>query len=381
MGWRLADVLAIDAGRYLAAHRVGAAVSAAYRAIPACRTALLGGHVARCEKGHVVGVYYNSCRNRCCPSCGWGLGRKWLRRQSRTLLGCGHHHVIFTIPHEFNALWPRNQRVLGSALFKAASAAISQLAGDRRYLGAQPGIIIALHTWGQQLGLHLHLHCLVSGGGLDALGKWVMSRRKWFLPEEPLLRLFRGKLIYAVRGLVRDGSLRLPDGWTAKDVERLCDRVKGRHWNLDVRERYEQPTHVLNYLGRYLNGGPINESRLVSVTEEAVQFTYKDYRDTNPFGVPARKMRAMSREQFVQRLMQHVPPKGFHMVRGYGLYRAGGMTDERRGALRLALPLSIELQVAHTESEAAESRPQICPTCESRVHLVYYGRGAPELAA
>jgi hypothetical protein len=384
VGVRLADVLAVDAGRYLKGRRVRSAVVKAYEAICRCRTAALGGHVARCEKGHVVGVFYNGCRHRCCPCCGWGLGRRWLERRSLTLLGCGHHHVILTLPHMLNELWLPNYKLLGRILFKAAQEAMMQLAADRRYLGAAPGIIAALHTWGQQLGLHIHLHCLVTAGGVSAAGEWVASWRKWFLPATPLVRLFAGKVIYAVRGVARSGELRLPGGWTVKDVERLCDRARAERWNLDVRERYENPTHVLNYLGRYLNGGPINESRLLSMSEDEVVFSYKDYRDTNPFGVPKRKTRTMPRGEFVRRLMQHVPPKGFHMVRGYGVY-AGSLSDELRERLREALPLSREIRVVvrphWPQPDTAEPKPQECPTCGSQLHLYYYGRGSPGLAA
>ena len=167
MGVRLADVLAIDAGRYLEGRRVSTAVARAYRAIGRCRTAALGGHVTRCEQGHLVGVFYNTCRHRSCPRCGWGLGRRWLERRTLTLLGSGHHHVILTLPHLFNELWSRNYKVFGNLLFRAAHTAITQLAADRRYLGAQPGMVITLHTWGQQMGLHVHLHCLVTAGGVD----------------------------------------------------------------------------------------------------------------------------------------------------------------------------------------------------------------------
>jgi len=382
VGVRLADVLAIDAGRYLEGRRVSVAVSRAYRAIGRCRTAALGGHVSRCEQGHLVGVFYNTCRHRSCPRCGWGLGRRWLERRTLTLLGSGHHHVILTLPHVFNELWARNYKVFGSLLFRAAQAAITQLAADRRYLGAQPGMVIALHTWGQQLGLHVHLHCLVTAGGVDAAGEWVASRRKWFLPAEPLVRLFTGKVIYALRGVARSGELQLPDGWVLKDAERLCDRAKAVRWNLQVRERYENPTHVLNYLGRYLNGGPINESRLLSVSEDEVVFSYKDYRDTNPCGVAKRKLRTMGRAEFVGRLLQHVPPKSFHMVRGYGVY-SGNVNEQLRQKLRDALPESTELRIVlrPTELRQADAEPQRCPTCGSALRLFFYGRAAPELVA
>jgi hypothetical protein len=302
----------------------------------------------------------------------------------RTLLGCAHHHVILTVPHEFNALWPRNYKLFARILFQCAQAAIRELAADPKYLGADPGLIAALHTWGQQLGLHVHLHCLVTAGGVSRCGGWVASWRKWFLPASPLLELFSGKVIYELRGAARRGELRLPAGWTVKRIGRLCDAAKARRWNLRVLERLEGPTHVLNCLGRYLNGGPINESRLLSLRETEVVFGYKDYRDTNAFGVPERKTRTMGVEEFVARLMQHVPPKGFHLVRGYGVY-AGNVSGELLAKLREVLPLSSEIRVVcrprWPQPDSIDPRPQTCPTCGSQLHLVFYGRAAPELAA
>jgi glycosyltransferase involved in cell wall biosynthesis len=383
VGLRLADVLAVDNGGYLLG-RVSAAAARAYEAIRRCHTAALGGHVARCEKGHLVGVFYNGCRHRSCPRCGWGLGRRWLERRARTLLGCGHHHVILTVPHVFNVLWASNYKLFARILFKSAQEAIRDLAADPRYLGAEPGLIAALHTWGQLLGLHVHLHCLVTAGGVSSSGEWVASRRKWFLPATPLVELFSGKVIYALRGAARKGDLRLPVGWTIKQLERLCDRAKAERWNLNVRERYESPTHVLNYLGRYLNGGPINESRLQSVTEAGVVFRYKDYRDTDASGMPRHKIHTMEVGEFVARLMQHVPPKGLHLVRGYGAY-SGNVSTELLARLREALPLSAEIRVTTRprwpQPDDINPRPQECPTCGAPLHLLFYGRAAPGLAA
>jgi hypothetical protein len=197
------------------------------------------------------------------------------------------------------------------------------------------------------------------------------------------VQLFSGKVIYALRGAARRGTLRLPEGWTLRQFERLCDRAKAERWNLNVRERYESPTHVLNYLGRYLNGGPINESRLQSVSATEVVFRYKDYRDTVS-GVPRRKMRAMDVGEFVARLMQHVPPKGIHLVRGYGPY-SRNVRAELLARLREALPLSAEIRVVlrprWPQPDDSEQRPQECPTCGAALYVRYYGRAAPSLAA
>jgi len=294
----------------------------------------------------------------------------WLQRQARTLLGCAHHHIIFTIPHELNVLWRRNYRELGDLLFKSARDALFELAADPHYLGAKPGVIMALHTWGQQLLLHPHLHCLVSAGGLNGEGLWLAAWRLSLLPAEPLKRLFRGKFLYGLRGLLREGRLRLPEGWTDADVYRRCREAREKRWNVYVCERYENPTAVLNYLGRYLHGGPIGESRLMGFDGDSVRFRYKDYRDG-----ARQKVLKLSREQFIRRYLQHVPPKGFHLVRGYGVYRRGGNTEELRHRVREAVPITPELDRALGPRELPIPEPSDdgmarCSVCGAPLSLI-----------
>ena len=154
MALRIADIFRAAPSHDLATHRVAAVVAVAYRAILACRTADLGGHVTRCANGHILGVWYNACRNRNCPRCAFVRVQRWLERQANTLLGCAHHHIIFTIPHDLAFLWLANYTVLANLLFRCAREALFELAADPRYLGARPGALLALHTWGQQLALH-----------------------------------------------------------------------------------------------------------------------------------------------------------------------------------------------------------------------------------
>jgi len=369
----LAEILAAGVREHFARHKVATVVARACRAIIACRTAELGGHVKRCSNGHVVRAWYNACRNRSCPRCSFYRVQRWLERQARTLLGCAHHHIIFTVPHELAVLWLCNYVVLGELLFSCARAALFELAADPRYLGGTPGAIMALHTWGQQLFLHPHVHCLVSAGGVDAEGRWIPARRKSLLPAEPLKQLFRGKFLYGVRGLARTGRLRLPSGWCVAQVEKLCDQVQHKRWNVYVCERYDNPTGVLNYLGRYLHGGPIGESRLLAFDGAQVSFRYKDYRDVGPEG-PRQKPMSLPLEEFVRRFLQHVPPKGFHLVRGYGLYRRGGNSEALRQRVRAAVPVSAELNAAlsaRLPDVETDAEPRVCPTCSAPLSVVW----------
>lgn len=337
--------------------------------ILACNTAVLGGHVVTCENGHTVSVSYNSCRHRFCPRCSFHRVQGWLERQVKTLLGCAHHHVIFTVPHELNVLWLCNYRALGDLLFRSARAALFELMLDPRYLGAQPGVVMSLHTWGQQLPLHPHVHCLVTAGGADADGNWLPSRRRALLPAEPLKRLFRAKFLYGLRGLAMKDRLRLPDGWTVEDVKALCRKVETKRWNVRLCDRYEDATAVLNYLGRYLHGGPMAESRILDFDGERVRFRYKNYRMKDPDG-PQQSVMPLERDEFLRRYFQHVPPKGFHMVRAYGVYRPGGNAPALRRQLRAALPLAPELHDAITLRSlprvAGDDFIVVCPACGSR---------------
>jgi hypothetical protein len=374
-GIRIAEILAAGAERYLESHRVPHVVVKACCAIRHCRTGFLGTHARFCTQGHLVGVWNNACRNRSCPSCAFYRVRRWLESQARRLLGCAHHHIIFTIPHELNLLWSLNYVVMAELLFHSAREALFALAGDQRYLGATPGAVMGLHTWGQQLPVHPHLHCLATAGGSDRAGNWVPARRRIFLPAEPLKELFRGKFIYGLRGLARRGQLRLPDGWDRAAVERLCGELQHKRWNVRVCERYDDPTRVLNYLGRYLHGGPIGQSRLLAFDGQVVTFRYKDYRDTGPDG-PREKPLSLPTEEFIRRLLQHVPPKGFHMVRGFGLYRRGGCSKALHERVREALPLQPEVHASLASPLAAipgvNDVPGTCPDCGSAVYLVVY---------
>lgn len=381
MGPRVADILATVMHQYSRVPGVAPVVARACRAIVWCRTAMLGGHVKKCASGHVERVWYNACRNRMCPHCSFGRVQKWLERQVQTLLGCTHHHIIFTIPHELNVLWTLNYAVLGDVLFAVSKEVLFELCSDARYLGAQPGLLTALHTWGQQLALHPHVHCLVTAGGVTANGAWVSSRRRWFLPAEPLKRLFRAKYLYAIRGLLRRGELRLPEEWTRGRAEQLFNEAEHKRWNVHVCERYKNPTAVLNYLGRYLHGGPIGEKRLKSFDGKSVEFEYKDYRDRTTEG-PRKKLMTLSAEEFGRRFLQHVPPKSFHMVRGYGLYRRGGRTEALRQWALEVVPVGPELHASLARPHLQRpEEPTVCAICGLPLVVTPLTRGHPVVRA
>src|SRR5882762_5305855 len=210
---------------YEQTHPLPTHVRRAARAIMQCRTAALGGHVQECPDGHVARVWYNSCRHRSCPQCAYLQTERWLALQRARLLACDHYHVIFTLPHELNPLWLANVAVMSALLFQAVRDTLRTLLADSKYLGAQPGIIAALHTWSQTLILHPHLHGLVTGGGLTSTGQWVAVRHGFLLPARVVMAVFRGKMLAAIRQAWARGEVVLPEELRPQQFVTLLTRL------------------------------------------------------------------------------------------------------------------------------------------------------------
>jgi hypothetical protein len=347
-------------GAYAATHRVPLHHHKAAAALMACRTAALGGHVQACPEGHVARVWYNSCKHRCCPQCAYHQVEQWLAAQKGRLLACDHYHVVFTLPRELHALWRFNRRLFADLLFRAARDTLFTLLRDPRYLGATPGVIIALHTWGRTLCLHPHVHCLVTGGGGTDAGAWKPVRGGFLLPVRVVAALFRGKLLAMVRAALHRGTLRLPDGARPQGVLNELNRLGRIRWNVYLKERYPHGRGVVTYLGRYLKGGPIANPRLRAASETEVTFGYTDHRDHR------RKAMTLSADDFLGRVLEHVPPPGSHGVRAYGLYAGGkrASLDQARGILGQAPaepPPVLGWQDAWIAGDAED--PTRCPVC------------------
>jgi hypothetical protein len=316
-------------GAYAASRRLPLRFHKAAAALMACRTAALGGHVQACPEGHEQRVWYNSCKHRACPQCAYLQVEQWLTAQQARLLACDHYHVVFTLPRELHALWRVNRRGFADLLFRAARDTLFTLLEDPRYLGAVPGLIVALHTWGRTLCLHPHVHCLVTGGGWTKDGTWKPVRGGFLLPVRVVAALFRGKLLAALREGVSRGGLRLPDGLDPRASERLVLRLGRVRWNVRIQERYAHGRGVVTYLARYLKGGPIANPQLRAANETEVTFGYTDHRDGK------RKAMTLSAGEFLGRVLEHVPPAGTHGVRAYGLYATSkrAALDRTREAL------------------------------------------------
>jgi hypothetical protein len=314
-------------------------------------------------------VWYNSCRHRFCPQCAQLQIAQWLERQKARVLACEHYHVIFTLPSELNSLWLANVSVFAHLLFRAAWETVRELLADPRYLGATPGMIAALHTWGQTLVLHPHLHCLVTGGGL-AGDTWTAVRNGYLLPARVVMPVFRGKLLDAVGKALDAGQLTHPPGMAPHQLRMLLNRVGRKKWHVQIMERYAHGRGVVTYLARYLRGGPLNPARVVTWDDQTVTFRYADNQDPDAQGRGRRKLLPLSVEDFLQRWLLHVPPPGLQVVRAYGLYaptKRAALAQGRQalGQAPLDTPPALEWQTYCAQRGARH--PECCPVCGQRL--------------
>jgi hypothetical protein len=301
---------------------MGASLSTARRramsAIELCRTAPLGGHVERCgECGHQR-IAYNSCRNRNCPKC-QGLARaQWLEDRQAELLDVPYFHVVFTVPDEIAAIAFQNQTVVYDILFRAASETLRTIAADPKHLGAEIGFLAVLHTWGQNLLHHPHLHCLVPGGGIAPDGRsWIACRPGFFLPVRVLSRMFRGLFLHHLTQAFAGGRLNFFSVHRhlhePAAFRRYLAPVHRTEWVVYAKRPFAGTAQVLDYVGRYTHRVTISNNRLVSMDNDKVHFRWKDYRDGN-----RQKTMTLQGDEFIRRFLVHVLSDGFHRIRYYG---------------------------------------------------------------
>jgi hypothetical protein len=358
---------------YEQTHPLPAHVRRAARAIMQCRTAALGGHVQACPDGHMSRIWYNSCRHRSCPQCAYLQTERWLALQRARLLACDHYHVIFTLPHELNPLWLAHVPVMTTLLFQAARATLCTLLADPKYLGAQPGIIAALHTWSQPLVLHPHLHCLVTGGGLTPDGQWRAVRNGFLLPARVVMAVFRGKMLAAIRQALACEALTVPAPMRPQQLQNLLNRLghpRKTKWHVRIMERYRHGAGVVTYLARYLRGGPIKNARLIACDGDRVTFTYRAREgEADAESVSPHRM-TLPVVDFLQRWLLHVPGPHTRVVRSYGLYHH--THTEALTHCRAALgqppgepPPALDWQTVC--AQRGEAHPERCPTCGQRL--------------
>jgi hypothetical protein len=334
-----------------------------------CRTAALGGHVQSCPDGHFSRIWYNSCRHRSCPQCAFIESERWLARQRSRLLACEHYHVIFTVPHELNPLWHGNMRQMSGLLFQAVRDTLMELLGDRKYLDAKPGLMLAFHSWGRTLVLHPHVHALVSGGGLKQDGHWQAVRNGFLLPVRVVKSVFRGKFIAGLRRLHERGELDLPAEMSGRSFINLLNRLghpKKTSWNVHIRERYAHGEGVATYIARYMRGGPLSNRQLMDASGAQITFQYKDHRDGSSPGQAARRCMRLAADELLRRVLLHVPVPNTQVVRFYGLYHASqsAALGQCQGQLGQEPETSTERPGWQTVCALqGDAHPEVCPVC------------------
>jgi hypothetical protein len=292
----------------------------AFRAILRCRTATLGGHIDVCLKcGHEEGISYNSCRNRSCPKCQAQARERWLEARQQELLDTGYFHVVFTMPHELNPLARNSPALLYDLLFAASSQTLLEVAADPKRLGAEIGFLSILHSWGSNLLLHPHVHCVVPAGGFSPdHRRWIHTHPRFLLPIPVLRRVFRDKFLFGLKRLYSNGSLNCSGPAAAfQDRElfsELLNQLRKKKWIVYAKPPFGGPPHVLRYLGRYTHRVALSNHRLLAFDGERVSFRWKDYAHGG-------KQRVMTLEatEFLRRFFLHVLPKGFVRIRHFGL--------------------------------------------------------------
>ncbi|HVT95704.1 MAG TPA: IS91 family transposase [Bryobacteraceae bacterium] len=328
----------------------------ALRELALCRTAALGGHIQRCLDCAAARIAYNSCRNRHCPKCQALARARWLERESGYLLPVEYHHVVFTLPAEIAELALVHASELYNLLMSSAAATLREVAANPKRLGAQVGVLMVLHTWGQNLHHHPHVHCVVTGGGLscnargevDASPRWVSCRPGFFLPVRVLSRVFRGKFVAGLRALAAQGKVSLP----------ALGPLYAKEWVVYAKPPFGGPEQVLKYLARYTHRVAISNHRLVKLADGRVTFRCRDYADSRK-----EKLLTLSAEEFLRRFVQHVLPKGFMKIRHYGLLASRQRETRLHQARKLLLPALVQASSAVGMIEPAEL-PH-CPVCGS----------------
>jgi hypothetical protein len=348
-------------------------------AIERCRTAALGGHVARCEDCTYTTIAYNSCRNRHCPKCQAAAARAWLAEREAELLPVPYFHVVFTLPAPIARIAYQNKAVVYDLLFKASAEALLTIAADPKRLGAQIAITSVLHTWGSTMTHHPHVHMIVPGGGISLNGKrWVACRPKYLLPVDILSPRFRGLFLQKLVAAHREGRLQF-FGEHARLAERKSFAAylgpsRKIHWRVYCKPPFGGPEAVLAYLARYTHRVAISNHRLIASDQRGVTFTYKDYRAEGPARY---KIMTLSAHEFIRRFLMHVLPKGFHRIRHYGLFASSVRADNivRARALLGAPPRATEEPESNPRSQPDEpdQSPILlkpCPCCGGRMFII-----------
>ena len=365
----VADIFREYGDAYRRKHKLPSRMIKVMNAIESCRTAKLGGHVDECDECGHIKISYNSCRNRHCPKCQSLAKERWLIARENDLLPVEYFHIVFTIPDILNPLALRNQKELYTILFKSVAETLLELGKDPKYLGVDIGFIGILHTWGQNLMDHPHIHCIVPGGGLTFDSKrWISSRESFFIPVKVLSRLFRGKFLAYLKDAYGKDELKFHGSIQELGRERnfsaFLDNLYKREWVVYAKSSFNSPEHVIEYLGRYTHRVAISNDRITDIENGNVTFKYKDYKDQNK-----PKHMTIEAHEFIRRFMMHVLPDKFVKIRHYGI-----LSNRNRKTKLKRCKEILGVEVKQTKDkrgwqelllELTGKDPRICPKCKT----------------
>jgi len=344
-------------------------------AIEDCRSAILGGHVLRCESCSHLQIAYNSCRNRHCPKCQASAAKRWLEARQRELLPVDYYHVVFTMPAAIADIAYQNKRVVYGILFKAAAETLRTIALDPKHLGAKIGVTMVLHTWGSALTHHPHVHCIIPGGGFSADGqRWIACRKGFFLSVRVLSRLFRRLFLTKLCQAYRNGELHFFGHLSGlkcdTDFTKALLPVRQQEWVVYAKRPFAGPKAVLAYLSRYTHRVAIANSRLIKVDGNQVTFRWKDYREKTQH---RQKTMTLNVDEFIRRFLLHVLPRGLHRIRYYGFFANAQRTQHLLNAKALLNPDPPHPVSEPLDVELGELPPKsafVCPLCSAPMIII-----------
>lgn len=360
--YEVADIFRLYGGGYREIHKISPIQRQVMQAIENCRTADLGGHVDECEACGHLEISYNSCRNRHCPKCQGSNKQQWIEDRASELLPIQYFHIVFTLPEELVPLARYNAEIVYALLFKAAADTLQAFA--ERQWDAQLGIILVLHTWGQTLNEHPHVHCIVTGGALKLDGsRFIRCPKNYLFPVNALVKVFRGKYVDYLRKTYEAGELPLRGLAELEGAERFdnyLQTLKGKRWIVYAKKPFDEPLHIVRYVAQYTHRVAISNHRILSIDNGEIRFKYRDYREGQE------KDMSLSAQEFIRRFLCHVIPKGFKRIRRYGIL-ANGQCRAQLAHCRGLLGRGDDEQSAIADDDDYLTRlghdPSLCPVC------------------
>jgi hypothetical protein len=355
---------------------VGSGSHKVLNAIQRCRTSSLGYYAFRCSDHECGAMHYryHSCRNRHCPNCGGTKKQEWIEARLSELLPVKYYHVVFTVPHNLNSMVMGNRKEFFKLLFEASAYTLLKFGHDKKYLGAQPGIVSVLHTWGQQLSFHPHVHCIVSGGGIETEGQWkeaLKAKHGILFPVKAMRLVYRTYFLQHLQKRIDKGKVKLSDEQSIH-WPTLRSELYNQEWIVYAKQPFGGPAQVVEYLGRYTHKIAISNHRITDIDQEAnVTFAYKDYADGSK-----NKLMTLTGQEFLRRFEQHILPKGFVKIRSYGYlgnFRRKQRINELLHSMNLPLhPVVIKVPVAVRMLERYGVDITLCPACKkAKLELLY----------